>query len=57
MNKEYLQMSEEERIYGGNLSEEVVTILTATDEQRREIMKKSLQAHLNLNFGEKENGK
>jgi len=54
MKYDYSQMSERERIYGGSLSREIVTILTESDEQRLERMKKSLQAHLNLEEKEDE---
>lgn len=55
MIENYLQMSEDERIYGGELSEKVLTGLTESEKHRQERMRRSLQAHFE-NFWRKENG-
>ncbi len=43
-----LSVSEEKRIYGGELSKQFLTFSTETEKHRREIMRKSLNTHLKL---------
>jgi len=54
MEQDYSQMTEDQRIYGGELSKQFLTSSTETDEHRRERMEKSLNAYLNLKLGEED---